>query len=113
MSRAKAQANRDAHAKSPNVAKMRVEIRALTIAVVAPLDPVAVRKTWMIAYLVGLLRASVMSPMPNKIAIEKAMVSTPLMASAITMLRGTTSAESLTSSPVRISSADVSRREQY
>ena len=42
-SRAKAQASRDAHARVPNVEKMRVEIKAQAMAVVAPLDPVAVK----------------------------------------------------------------------
>ena len=41
-----------------------------------------------------------MSPTPNKIAIEKANVKAPLMISASTMLRGTTTAESVTSLPV-------------
>jgi len=55
---------------------------------------------------VGLCRASFISPIPNKIAIEKANVKTPLMISAITMLRGTTTAEFVTSSPDRKILAD-------
>ena len=47
LSREKAQARRDAHARSPNVEKIRVEISAHTMAVVAPLDLVAFRKIWM------------------------------------------------------------------
>ena len=42
-SRAKAQASRDAHARSPKVEKIRLEINTQTMAVVALLDPVAVR----------------------------------------------------------------------
>ena len=86
---------------------MRLEINVQTMAVVALLDPVAVRNIWIIGYLVGLCRASVISPIPNKIAIEKATVMTPLSMSAITMLRGTTTAESVTSSPVRKLLADM------
>ena len=80
------------------------------MAVVAPLDPVAVRNICIIGYLVGLFRASVMSPIPNKIAIEKAIVKEPLMIIAITMLRGTTTAEFVTSSPVRKLLADISSK---
>jgi len=83
------------------------------MAVVAPLDPVAVRNIWIIGYLVGLFRASVISPIPNNIAIEKANVKAPLMSSAITMLRGTTTAESVTSSPVRELLADKSPKGPY
>lgn len=79
-----------------------------TITVVAPLDPVAVRNIWMIGYLVGLVRANMISPIPNKIAIEKAIVKTPLIISAIIMLCGTTVADSLTSSPVRKLLANIS-----
>lgn len=106
LSRAKAQASRDAHARVPKVENIRVEINVQTMAVVAPLDPVAVRNIWIIGYLVGLCRASVMSPMPNKMAMEKTTVEAPLMRSAITMLRGTTIAEFFTSSPVRKRLAD-------
>ena len=80
---------------------MRLEINVQTMAVVALLDPVAVRNIWIIGYPVGLCSASVISPIPNKIAIEKATVMTPLRMSAITILRGTTTAESVTSSPIR------------
>ena len=48
LSREKAQARRDAHARSPNVEKIRVEISVHTMAVVAPLDLVALRKIWII-----------------------------------------------------------------
>ena len=61
----------------------------------------------------GVFRASVISPIPNKIAIEKANARAPLMISANTMLRGTTTAESFTSSPVRKLSADNSSRGPY
>ena len=83
------------------------------MAVVALMDPVAVRNTWIIGYLVGLCRASVISPIPNKIAIEKATVKTPLMISATIMLRGTTTAESVTSSPVKELLADMSSKAPY
>lgn len=83
------------------------------MAVVAFLDPVAVRNIWMIGYLVGLCRASFISPIPNKIAMEKAKVKTPLMDSAMTMLRGTTTAESVTSSPAREPLADMSSEGPY
>ena len=112
-SRAKAQASRDAHARSPKVENMRPEINVQTMAVVAFLDPVAVRNIWIIGYLVGLCRASVISPIPNKIAIEKATAMTPLGISAITMLRGTTTAESVTSSPIRELLADMLSRRPY
>ena len=54
----------------------------------------------MIGNLVGLSRAAITSPMPNKRAMEKAIVNKPLIRRAMTMLRGTTTAESLTSSPI-------------
>ena len=92
---------------------MRVEINAQTMAVVALLDPVAVRNMCIIGYLVGLCRASAISPIPNKITMEKARVKMPLMISAITILRGTTSAESVTSSPVRELLADRSSKGPY
>ena len=86
LSREKAQARRDAHARSPNVEKMRVEISAHTMAVVAPLDLVAFKKISIIGYLVGVCKTEVMSPMPNKIAIENAIAKAPLMNCAINML---------------------------
>ena len=61
----------------------------------------------------GLCRASVISPIPNKIAIEKAKVRAPLMVSAITMLRGTTIAEFVTSSPIRELLASYSEHRLY
>lgn len=85
-SRAKARASRDAHARVPKVENMSVEINAQTMAVVALLDPVAVRNICIIGYLVGICKARVISPIPNKIAIEKAKIETPLIISAITML---------------------------
>lgn len=68
-------------------------------AVVAPLEPVAVRNICMIGYFVGVVRADFMSPMPNSMAMVKAIVRTPLITSATTILRGTTVAAFFTSSP--------------
>ena len=86
LSRANAHVSLDVEAKAPKQAKMSIEISAQTMAVVAPFDPVAVRNTWMMGNLVGLLRATITSPTPNKRAMENAIVNTPLIMSAMTML---------------------------
>ena len=82
----KSPAKRDAHASIPNFEKIRAEIYGHTMSVVAPLDFVAVRNIWMIGYLVRLVRASFISPIPNMMAIEKAMAKDPLMIIAFTIL---------------------------
>ena len=70
------------------------------MAVVAPLDLVAFKNIAMMGYWVGVRKTEVMSPIPNKIAIENAIAKAPLINCAINMLLGTTVAEFFTSSPV-------------
>lgn len=100
LSLAKAHVRRDAEASRPNVENIVEEIRAAVIAFVARLDCVAFLKISMIGYWVGVVSAAVTSPILKSIAIEKANASTPLIIMPRTMLRGTTIAAFLTSSPI-------------
>lgn len=77
------------------------------IAIVAFVDPVAFKKIWMIGYLLGPVRVCFMSPILNKITTEKAIVMAKFMICAVIMLRGTTIAEFLTSSPDEIMLTDI------
>ena len=69
------------------------------IAIVAFLDLVEFKNSWMMGYLIGPARTWLMSPIPNKMTTEKVTAWMKFMICAMIMLRGTVIAEFLTSSP--------------